>query len=183
MQIVVAPNPILRVKCESVAPDEMRQFKSTAKQMAKLMYKSQGCGIAAPQVGISKRFIVVDMTLPDENGKVRTKNPVYLVNPIIKRLWGENEICEEGCLSIPGIKIPIERPSNIEVEAVDLEGEPFVIEAEGFGARVLQHEIDHLEGTMMFERLGPIERIEAFKEYEEALEAGAQPGDTSVNKP
>jgi peptide deformylase len=181
MRIVVAPNPILRAKCELVAPGEIRQFKSTAKQMARLMYKSQGCGIAAPQVGISKRIVVIDVTPPDEDGEVRDKNPVFLINPVIRRLWGEKEVCEEGCLSIPGIKIPIERLSNIEVEALDLEGEPFVIEAEGFGARALQHEIDHLEGTTMFEHLGPIERIQAFKEYEEALEAGAQPGDTGVD--
>jgi peptide deformylase len=181
MQIVVAPNPILRAKSESITPDEIKQFKPIARQMGRLMYKSQGCGIAAPQVGISKRLVVVDMTPPDENGKVTEKNPVFLINPVIQRLWGEKEVCEEGCLSIPGIKIPIERFGSIAVEAIDLEGGPFVVEAEGFGARVLQHELDHLEGMTMFEHLDPIERIQALKEYEGALDAGAQPGDTSVD--
>jgi peptide deformylase len=151
--------------------------------MAKLMYKSQGCGLAAPQVGISKRLIVIDVTPPDEDGEVTEHNPVFFINPVVKRLWGEKEICDEGCLSIPGIQVPIERFDSIEVEALDLDGEPFILEADGFFARALQHEIDHLEGMTMFEHLDPIERIQAFKEYEEALKAGAKPGDTSVEKP
>jgi peptide deformylase len=184
MHIIVAPNPVLRTKCEPVALDEIKRLKSTAKQMAKLMYKSQGCGIAAPQVGIAKQLIVIDVTPPDEDGEVkeRDRNPLFLINPEIIRSWGEKETCEEGCLSIPGIKVPIERSSNIEIEALDLDGELFAIEAEGFAARALQHEIDHLEGTTMFEHLDPIQRIEALKEYEEALKAGAKPGDTSVSK-
>jgi peptide deformylase len=183
MRIIVAPNPVLRKKSEPVAPDEIRQLRSTAKQMAKLMYKSQGCGLAAPQVGVGKRLVVIDVTPPDEDGEVTEKNPVFFINPVIRQLWGEKTICDEGCLSIPGIQVPIERLSNIEVEALDLDGEPFVIEAEGFYARALQHELDHLEGTTMFEHLDPIERIQVFKEYEEALKAGAKPGDTSVEAP
>jgi peptide deformylase len=182
MRIVVAPHPALREKSEPVASDEIKQFKTIAKQMAKLMYKSQGCGLAAPQVGIAKRFIVVDVTPLDEDGEVVEKNPTFFINPVVKRLWGEKELGDEGCLSIPGIQIPIERFNNIEVEALDLTGEAFTVEAEGFHARALQHELDHLEGMTMFEHLDPIERIQAFKEYEEALQAGAKPGDTSVER-
>jgi peptide deformylase len=172
----------LREKCEPVAPDEIKRLKSTARQMAKLMYKSQGCGLAAPQVGIGKRLIVIDVTPPGEDGEVAEQNPTFYINPVVRRLWGEKEAGDEGCLSIPGIQISIERFNNIEVEALDLTGEPFVVEAEGFHARALQHELDHLEGTTMFEHLGPIERIQAFKEYEDALRAGAQPGDTGTEK-
>jgi peptide deformylase len=180
MHIIVAPNPILRAKSEPVAPAEIRRLRSTARQMAKLMYKSQGCGLAAPQVGLGKRLLVIDITPPDEDGKVTEKDPTFFINPVVKRLWGEQKVSDEGCLSIPGIQIPLERFNNIEVEALDLDGEPFTLEAEGFYARALQHELDHLEGMTMFERLDPLERIEAFREYEAALEAGAKPGDTSV---
>jgi peptide deformylase len=131
-------------------------------------------------VGISKRLIVIDVTPPGEDGEVKEKNPIFFINPVVLRTWGEKELGDEGCLSIPGIQIPIERYSNVEVEALDLDGNPFTFEAEGFAARAVQHELDHLEGTTMFEHLNAIDRIAAFKEYEAALEAGAKPGDTSV---
>ncbi|MDR3307692.1 MAG: peptide deformylase [Coriobacteriales bacterium] len=173
MRIYVAPDPVLRATCEPVDPAELKKLKTTARQMAKLMYKSDGCGIAAPQVGIAKRLIVVDTNLEED-----AKDPVFFVNPQVKRLWGEKVVGDEGCLSIPGISIPIERYRNIEVEALDLDGKPFTVEAEDFYARAIQHELDHLDGTTMFEHLDPIARIEAFQEYEEALKAGAKPGDT-----
>ncbi|MDR1713937.1 MAG: peptide deformylase, partial [Coriobacteriales bacterium] len=113
-----------------------------------------------------------------EDGSEPPKNPVFYVNPVVKRLWGEKVSGDEGCLSIPGISIPIERYNNIELEALDLQGQPFHTEVEGFAARALQHELDHLEGTTMFEHLEPIERIKYFQEYEAALAAGAKPGDT-----
>jgi len=180
MRIILAPNPFLREKSAPVALDEIKSLKATAEQMAKLMYKNQGCGLAAPQVGVNKRLIVIDVTPLDENDEIVEKNPVFYINPVIKRLWGDKELGDEGCLSIPGIQIPIERYNNIEVEALDLNGEGFTVETEGFYARALQHELDHLEGKTMFEHLDPLERIEVFKEYEEALKAGAKPGDTSV---
>jgi len=180
MHIIVSPNPVLREKSKPVEVNEIRGLEKTAWQMAELMYESRGCGLAAPQVGISKRLIVVDVTPPDENDEVPEKNPVFYINPVIKRLWGDKEVCEEACLSIPGIQVLIERFNNIEVEALDLNGERFVVKAEGFHARALQHELDHLEGTTLFEHLSPIERIEMLKEYEEALKAGAKPGDTGT---
>ncbi|HBT95789.1 MAG TPA: peptide deformylase, partial [Coriobacteriia bacterium] len=113
MRIVLAPNPILREKSKPVTPDEMKKIRSTAKQMAKLMYKSQGCGLAAPQVGIGKQLIIVDVTPPDEDGNLNEQNPTFFINPVVKRLWGEKQMEDEGCLSIPGISVPIERYNNI----------------------------------------------------------------------
>jgi len=180
MQIITVPNPALRLKAEEVSPDEMKKIKSVAKQMAKLMYKSEGCGLAAPQVGLSKRLVVLDVgqAEEDENGEEPPKNPVFYVNPQVRRLWGEKTVGDEGCLSIPGITIPVERYNNIIVDALDSDGRPFTTEAEGFHARALQHELDHLEGMTMFEHLDPIERITYFQDYEAAVAAGAKPGDT-----
>jgi len=180
MRIIVAPNPVLREKSRPVEAKEIKDLRKTARQMAELMYKSKGCGLAAPQVGISKRLIVVDVTPPDENDEIIEKNPVFFINPEVKRVWGDREVCDEGCLSIPGIQISVERFNNIEVEALDLDGERFTVEAEGFHARALQHELDHLEGTTLFEHLNPIERIEKLEEYEEALRSGARPGDVGI---
>ena len=179
MRVVLSPDPILRRRSEPVDKTEIRKLRSVAKSMAKLMYKNNGCGLAAPQVGLSKRLIVVDATAPEE-GEEPVQDPTYYINPEVRHCGGETEVDDEGCLSIPGISIPIKRFTELTVEALDLEGEPFVVEAEGFLARVLQHEIDHLNGTTMFEHLDPIARIDAFRSYEEALQQGARPGDTGV---
>ncbi|MCL1879510.1 MAG: peptide deformylase [Actinomycetia bacterium] len=183
MRIIVAPDPVLKKVAEPVELAELSRLRSTAAKMAKLMYSSQGCGLAAPQVGLSKRIIVVDAEWGQqdaESGEEKAQNPTTFVNPVIKRSWGEKLRCDEGCLSVPGITIPIERYQNVEVEAIDLDGQTFTICAEGFHARVLQHEIDHLDGLTMFEHLDPIQRIDAFRLYEEALLAGAKPGDVSM---
>lgn len=177
MRIVLSPDPILRQVCEPVDLAEIKKLRSTAKQMAKLMYSNNGCGLAAPQVGIPKRLIVVDCNLPKE-GEEPPKDPTVYINPVVTFKGGEEETEEEGCLSIPGISIPITRYTQLTVEALDLDGKPFVVEAEGYLARALQHELDHLDGTTMFEHLDPITRIEAFKAYDEALRNGARPGDT-----
>jgi peptide deformylase len=178
MQIIVAPDPVLRAKCEPVGPKELKKLKSVAKQMAKLMYKSQGCGLAAPQVGISKRLIVIDCEQIEDGNR----NPTTYINPVIVKTGAEKVECDEGCLSIPGISIPIERFSEVTVEAMDLDGRTFRVEADDFLARCLQHEIDHLDGKTMFEHLDPIQRIQAFQEYEAALAAGAKPGDTGADR-
>jgi peptide deformylase len=176
MYIIVAPDPVLRTKCEPVDPNSIKKLRSTAKQMAKLMYKNEGCGLAAPQVGISKRLIVIDCD--QEYGK---KNPIFYINPVIVETRGEKVESDEGCLSIPGISIPIERYPEVTVEALDLNGDTIRVEADDFLARCLQHEIDHLDGRTMFEQLDPIQRIQAFQEYEAALAAGAKPGDTGYD--
>ena len=177
MYIVISPDPVLRTKCEPVDPKSIKKLRSTAKQMAKLMYKNDGCGLAAPQVGISKCLIVIDCD--QEDGK---KNPIFYINPVIVETRGDKIECDEGCLSIPGISISIERYPEVTVEALDLNGDKVRIEADDFLARCLQHEIDHLEGKTMFEHLDPIRRIQVFQEYEAALAAGAQPGDTGFNR-
>ena len=150
-------------------------MKKLAKQMAKAMYKNDGCGLAGPQVGVTKRIVVVDCdTESDEH------NPIVLVNPVLVETKGEPVTENEGCLSCPGISVPIARPPWAHVRYFDLDGEEWEIESDGLLGRCLQHEIDHLDGITMFERAEPLVRIEALQAYERARAAGAKPGDTSV---
>ena len=152
-----------------------------AKKMAKLMYKSCGCGLAAPQVGVSKQLIVLDTAVPEE-GEDRGEEPLFILNPRVLEKSEETECAGEGCLSIPGISVDIERATYLKIEAMNIEGVTIHIEAEGFDARALQHEMDHLEGITMFEHVEPIARASKLQEYAEAKAAGAKPGDTSIEQ-
>lgn len=173
--IVQSPNPILNTVCE---PCELgdKSLKKLAKQMARAMYKNEGCGIAAPQVGVTKRIVVIDC-----DAESNEQNPLVLVNPVIVETKGELVTEGEGCLSCPGITVPISRPPWARVRYFDLDGEEWEIEGDGLLGRCLQHELDHLEGITMFERADPLVRIEALQAYERALAAGARPGQTSVD--
>ena len=174
MKIVLSPDPVLRQRAEECAPGD-KTLKRLSKQMANLMYKNNGCGLAAPQVGVLRRIIVVDCDVESDK-----KNPITLVNPQIVETRGEPVVEEEGCLSLPGISVPVSRPPFARVRYFDLEGNEQEIAGDGLLGRCLQHEIDHLEGRTLFESTDPIARIKALREYDEALAAGAQPGDTSI---
>ena len=150
MKIVLSPDQTLRQKCEPVALTELPEVARIAKKMAKAMYKNDGCGLAAPQIGVLKQIIVIDTSVPKE-GEKRVESPVFILNPRVRAVGEETECAGEGCLSIPGITVDIERPTYIELEALDLDGTPIEITAEGFDARAVQHELDHLEGITMFE--------------------------------
>lgn len=174
LPIVISPDPILATVCEPCDVSD-KSLKRLAKQMEHAMYKNYGCGIAAPQVGVTKRLIVIDVDWDGEKGE---KNPIVLVNPEIVELAGEPEIGSEGCLSCPGVNVPIERQPWARVQYYDLGGELWEIEGDGLLGRCLQHEIDHLNGKTLFESCDAATRIEALRLYEEARAAGARPGDT-----
>jgi peptide deformylase len=112
-----------------------------------IMYKAKGIGLAAPQVNVSKKIIVVD--IKDINGKP----PLVLINPVVKESSAETEPYEEGCLSIPGINADIIRPSKISVEGINISGKEVHIDAGGLLARVMQHEIDHTNGIVFIDHL------------------------------
>ena len=152
LPIVISPDPILATVCEPCEPGD-KSLKRLSKQMAHAMYKNYGCGIAAPQVG---------------------------VNPEIVELAGEPEEGGEGCLSCPGVTVPVKRQPWARVQYYDLDGELWEIEGDGLLGRCLQHEIDHLNGKTLFESCDPVTRIEALRAYEEAKAAGARPGDTDI---
>ena len=170
MNIVLAPNPILRQVCDPCQRGD-KSLKRLSKQMAKIMYKSNGCGLAAPQVGVLQRIVVIDC---DDSPR---RNPITLINPEVEETWGEVITEKEGCLSIPGISVPIARPRFARVRYYDLDGDECVIEGDGLLGRCLQHETDHLDGRTMFEAASPMARMQALRDYEYALAHGAKPGD------
>lgn len=139
------PDPVLREKCcqvEEITDKERDLFE----QMLLMMRRFKGIGLAAPQVGISRNLIVADLG----------DNPLCLANPVLLKIQG-SEIAEEGCLSIPGAKIAVDRPAEVIVGGLNEKGKSVVIEARGLLARVFQHELDHLEGKLIIDYLHPEE--------------------------
>jgi peptide deformylase len=163
MQVLAHPNPALKLRAHPVEPEKDRELVRLAKHMAKIMYTAHGIGLAATQLGVQKRIIVFD--LGDDH------QPVALCNPVIVDRSEDTETDDEGCLSLPGVTVPIERSVACVCEGVDLEGKPVRIEGEGMLARMLQHETDHLDGILILDRAAPDERKAAIRRYMEALEA------------
>jgi peptide deformylase len=117
-----------------------------AEDMFETMYAAEGIGLAGPQVGVSRRIIVVDV-------RQEGVEPMALINPRVIEAGSRTEKAEEGCLSIPGVSAAVERPEQVTVEALDIEGHPVRLEADGLLARCLQHEIDHLDGILFLDRV------------------------------
>ena len=138
---------VLRQPAKRIAKvdDSIRQL---AKEMLQTMYSSQGIGLAAPQVGIHKQLIVIDCE-PDNPANP----PLILINPKVTRFSQELCVVEEGCLSIPGVYLDVTRPKTIEVSFKDEQGKPRKIPASDLLARVIQHEMDHLNGVMFVDRV------------------------------
>ncbi|HEX8122008.1 MAG TPA: peptide deformylase [Solirubrobacteraceae bacterium] len=160
-------DPILRTKARPVDQFDAG-LREEIERMGRLMHESIGVGLAAPQAGVSHRLLVY-RTEPD--------SPVQaLVNPEIEWTSRDKEIGEEGCLSLPGVHVEVERPVHILVRARDGDGEPVVVEASGFEARVIQHEVDHLDGVLILDRTSRDQRkeaVRALRERERAREAAA----------
>ncbi len=158
MQILTHPNPVLAVRAEEIDPVSDAGLRQLVRQMAEAMYDNQGVGLAAPQLGIQKRVIVFD--IEDELAAI--------CNPVIVERSEELAVDEEGCLSVPGINVPVERSVSVVCEGLNIDGGRVVLEAQDFLARVLQHEIDHLDGVIILDRLSPEQRKAAVRAYNEA---------------
>lgn len=137
------PDSILREKCRKVEKVGYRERKILA-QMAETMYKAEGLGLAAPQVGINSQLIVVDVG----------EELVKLVNPQVLLKEGES-VLEEGCLSLPGVTVKVKRAKKVRVEGWDEKGKRIELEGKGLLARTLQHEIDHLQGVLIIDYATP----------------------------
>lgn len=158
MKVVPYPNPMLKSKSVDIDPKTEPHFLKTVDDMVATMYAEEGVGLAAIQVGIPQNFFVYDDS-EEQN------NPRVLVNPVILSYSDEMEEGDEGCLSFPGIYFPVNRPRAVVVEGLDEYGEPLHIEAEGFLARLLQHEIDHLRGVVILDRATPEVRKQVIREH------------------
>lgn len=173
--VVLAPDPRLREECakvEKITPE----IKKLVKRMKRIMFDTTGCGLAAPQVGELIQLVIIDCEYSDK----KSYDPYVLINPVIVEHSDKMMDSSEGCLSIPGITCDIKRYNYVVVEAYNLDGDLMRYEAENdLMCCCLQHEIDHLHGITMFERLEPAQRIGALRDYQEAQARGAKPGETS----
>ena len=157
------PDPVLKKVAAPVTEfdDSLRQL---AHDMAETMYAAPGVGLAAPQVGISKRLTVIDCSSRDEDAQL-----LIMVNPEI--LSGEGESCEEeGCLSVPEYYARVERSATVKVRFQDLDEKTHVIEAQGLTSIACQHEIDHLDGILFVDHLSPLKRSMFRKKWKKIQE-------------
>jgi peptide deformylase len=161
MQIVTLGNGVLRANAEEIKNIDGRTAK-TAAEMLKIMEEAKGIGLAAPQVGISERLFVC---------RAGDDVPRVFINPEIIELAEENSKFEEGCLSLPGIYADVTRPAAVRIRAWNEKGKSFTIDAEGLLARVIQHELDHLNGIMFIDHLSELKRKRIIKVWEEKFRA------------
>jgi peptide deformylase len=157
-------DPVLRTAALPVERFD-DELKREVERMGTLMNDALGIGLAANQVGVLHRLFVY---------RVNAEDPVTAVaNPVIERKSEESEAAEEGCLSLPGVHVEVERPAEVILRGQDADGDELVIEASGLEARVIQHELDHLDGVLILDRVSREQRKEAMRAMREAASNGA----------
>ena len=151
-------DPVLRMRANEVEEfdDELERL---SERMIALMHDADGLGLAATQVGIVRRIFVFN-----DNGEDRV-----VVNPVLSAASEHTEVSEEGCLSLGPVRMPVERSLEVTLDGVDVHGEPLHLELEGLSARVVQHEADHLDGTLIIDRTDPESRREAMAQLRPRL--------------
>lgn len=159
LEIITLPDPMLRQASAPIerVDDELRKL---ADDMLETMYDAPGVGLAAVQVGILKRLIVLDAAKDDAPPR-----PLVMINPEIRHLGNEMREYEEGCLSIPDVRVDIERPSQIVVGYIDRDGKPQELTADGLLATAVQHEVDHLNGRLIIDFLSRLKRDMVVKKF------------------
>ena len=162
--IITEPNKILRqksIEVESVGKEEQKLMDD----MLDTMYDANGIGLAAIQIGVPKRIIVMDIAKNEEK-----RRPLYFVNPVIKNKNSELSTYEEGCLSVPNYFAEIDRPKKCDVEYLDYNGEKKILKAEGLLATCIQHEMDHLEGVLFIDYLSKLKKTMIIKKLSKQKE-------------
>ncbi|MBI1200263.1 MAG: peptide deformylase [Phenylobacterium sp.] len=164
-EILTVPNPVLKQASKPVetVDDELRALMD---DMLETMYAAPGIGLAAIQVGVPKRVIVMDLARPEED-----KQPRYFVNPEI--LWRSDDTApyEEGCLSVPEYYDEVERPARVKLRYLNYQGEQVEEDAEGLFAVCIQHEMDHLDGVLFIDHLSRLKREQAIKKVKKQAKA------------
>ncbi len=155
LELRIYPDPVLRQRCQAVA-DVDDEVQRCIDRLFELMYEHQGIGLAAPQTGWNARVFVINLSGQSDEGDAEQ----VFVNPQVELIDREaGEAFEEGCLSLPGIRLNVERPPRVKVTALDRRGNPFTMEAENLLGRCIQHENDHLDGIMIPSRVSTIHRM------------------------
>ena len=164
--IIAHPNPNLRKVSTDASGARLADaaFQRLLDDMLETMYAAPGIGLAAPQVDVHERFMVIDVT---EDGS----QPLVFVNPVIRGRSKDLRSHQEGCLSIPGVFADVIRPDGIAVDALDRHGKPFTLEVDGLLATYIQHEVDHLDGRLFIDHLSALKRDRLLKKYDK-LRAG-----------
>ncbi len=161
-EISVYPDPVLRKPAEAIESFD-QELRDTVGAMYERMRESEGVGLAAPQVGLKRRILVL-------NPSGKAEDDLTLVNPEILKLSGPRATMDEGCLSFPGIFGQVTRPERARVRAQTLDGETFEKEYDGFVSRIIQHEMDHLEGVLLIDRMSPADKVRNKAAFEDLVE-------------
>lgn len=168
LPLVIAPDPRLKI-CSQLVDKVDRTIQGLIDDMFDTMYASSGIGLAAVQVGVHKRILVMDIDQREEGKK---GNPMVLINPEIVGSSVEINTYEEGCLSFPGQYAEVKRPEKVTVRFLDYHGNPQQIEADGLLATCIQHEIDHLNGITFVDHLSPVKRDMIIRKVKKAKRIG-----------
>ena len=152
LPILIAPHPALRANARPVGPADAAAVRALLPRMFETMYKAPGIGLAAPQVGVGLRVVVVDLMADD------APKPMALINPQVLKVSDEWATREEGCLSVPNQYADVSRPARVTVRYQDAEGAMRQVEADGLLAACLQHELDHLDGVLFVDHLSALKR-------------------------
>lgn len=167
--ILTIPDPHLRIVCDPVetVDDNVRALLD---DMLETMYEAPGIGLAAPQVGVTKRIVTIDVSKEDEENK-----PLFLVNPEIIWTSSETSVYEEGCLSIPDFFDEVKRPAACRIRYLDREGQAQELDCDGILSTCVQHEIDHLDGVLFLDHLSKLKRDRVIKKFTKAAKRGELP--------
>ena len=157
LSIIEAPDPRLKV-ISSPIEDINDDVRTLVADMFETMYKAPGIGLAAIQVGVAKRLLVIDLQEKDEETGTTIRNPVVFINPVISEPSEDYAVYNEGCLSVPEQYGDVERPASIRAQWQDADGKAYDKRIDGMLATCLQHEMDHLEGILFFDHLSRLKR-------------------------